>query len=324
MTIRWAIIGCGDVARKRVAAAIQNDPGSRLVAVCRRNEAELERFCRDFQVPKSFTDADGLLADGDIDAVYIATPVNMHLPQTLAAAAAGKHVLCEKPMAVNVDECDQMIAACAEHNVTLGVAFYRPFYRLLLRMKELLEAGAIGKPLAVNVVTGTPLAMQPEDDGYWRVLPAGGGGALMDIGSHRLDVLLELFGDVTDVKALCDTAAGDYPAEDVASLVMRFASGVQGTLQCVFRTAINPDEISILCTEGSLSAAPLNGSQLIIDNGRERRIEELPPPKNFNAPLIADFVAAIDKGRPPKICGTRGRSVNQVIGRAYTDAGRHV
>ncbi len=320
MTIRWAIIGCGDIARKRVAAAIQNDPTSQLVAACRRNQTELERFCGDFQVSKAYVDADELLADEEIDAVYIATPVNMHLPQTVAAAKAGKHVLCEKPMAASVLECDQMIDACAEHKVTLGIAYYRTFYALFRRIKELLDADAIGKPLAVNVVTSTALAMQPGEDGYWRVLPEGGGGALMDVGSHRLDAMLELFGDIIDVKAFCDTSAGDYPAEDVASLVVRFASGVQGTLQCIFRTPVDPDEMSILGTKGRLLASPLNGSRLIIDNGRELRQEELPPPANFNAPLIADFVAAIHERRAPKICGTRGRLVNRVMQLAYEDA----
>jgi len=110
--LRWGLIGCGDVARKRVAQAIINDSRSQLVAACRRVEAKLEDFCNSFAVERRYTNANDLFNDPDIDAVYIATPVKEHCPQTLAAARAGKHVLVEKPMAMTVNECDQMIAAC--------------------------------------------------------------------------------------------------------------------------------------------------------------------------------------------------------------------
>lgn len=322
MTIRWGIIGCGDVARRRVAQAIQQEPRSELVAVNRRDETKLRDFARDFNVPQSFTSADALIASPDIDAVYIATPVNLHRPQTLAAAAAGKHVLVEKPMAMSVAECDGMIAACAERDVRLGVAFYRPFYPVVHRMRALIDAGEIGRVLSVSAVTATPFAITPDDDGYWRVVPEqGGGGAMMDIGSHRLDLFVQLFGPVSSVKAFCSTVAAEYNADDAVAAVLQFESGLLGSLQCYFGANTDPDEFAILGTAGRLVSRPLNGGELIIERGAERSVESHPPASNFNAPLIADFVTAILGHRPPLIPGEQGREVNRLMELAYRDSG---
>jgi len=318
--IRWGLIGCGDVSRKRAAQAILDEPRSELVAACRRDEADLQKFCETFGIDRAYTNADQLLADADIDTVYIATPVREHKPQTLVAARSGKHVLIEKPMAMTVAECDEMIAACRAADVKLGVAYYRRFYPMVHRMQELLLNGAIGTPLAVSAVTATPLAMQPGEEGYWRVIPdAGGGGALMDIGSHRINIFLHLFGEIADVKALCETVAADYEAEDTALLLLKFQSGVTGTLQCHFGCD-DPDEFAVMGTRGRLLARPLNGDELIVETGDERRIERHPPAENFCGPLVADFVSAILEDREPTVTGEEGRATNVVMERAYANA----
>lgn len=314
-TLKWGLIGCGDVARKRVARAILDEPRSRLIAACRRDEAQLAEFCRTFGVEKAYSDADALLNDPEIDAVYIATPVCEHLPQTLAAARAGKHVLVEKPMAMTLAECDQMITACRDAGVKLSVAYYRRFYPLVHRMQELIRAGAIGKPMAVSAVTSTEAG-----DG-WRWVPEhGGGGALMDIGSHRINLFTSLFGPVRSVKAICERGACRGGTEDTAVLLMQFASGIVGTLQCHFRGSADPDEFAIAGTQGRLLARPLNGSELIVESGTERMTESHPPASNFSIPLIADFVSAILEGRDPTVSGEEGRLANQVIEEAYADA----
>ena len=321
MAIRWGIIGCGDVARKRVAGAIQADERCELVAVCRRDAAKLKAFCEQFNVARGLVSADELIASPDIDAVYIATPVNLHHPQTLAVAAAGKHVLVEKPMAMSVAECDEMVTACQSAGVRLGVAFYRTFYPVIRRMRELIESGAIGTVLSVSAVTSTPFAIDESEDGYWRVIPGqGGGGALMDIGSHRLDLFLNLFGPIVDVKAFCSTIAASYQADDAASLIVKFASGVHGTLNCFFGTSTDPDEFAILGTTGRLVARPLNSGELVIEHGRDQTVEQHPPHANFNVPLIADFVTAIQEGRHPSVAGEQGREVNRLMEMAYESA----
>jgi predicted dehydrogenase len=321
MPIRWGIVGCGDIVRKRVAAAIHNEPRSRLLAACRRDEGKLNQFCQAFGVERGYSRDRDLFVDPEVDAVYLATPVHLHLPQTLAAAQAGKHVLVEKPMARTVAECEQMIAACRARGVKLGIAYYRRFYPIVQRIRALLAAEEIGRPLAVHAVTSTPFALGPTDEGYWRVIPAeGGGGALMDIGSHRLDLFLDLFGDVVEVKAQADTLLGHYEAEDCMTVLLRFASGVHGTLQCIFGMSWVADDFSILGTRGRLVASPLNGETLRIDLAAEERVERHPPPSNLHGPLIADFVSALLEGRAPRIDGEAGRRTNEVMERAYRAA----
>lgn len=318
MTIRWGILGCGDVARRRVATAIQQNPDSILQAVCRRNQQKLQQFCDDFEVPDSYTDSQQLLDATNIDAVYVATPVYLHQPQTLLAAQQGKHVLVEKPMAMSVNECESMIEVCQQNQVKLGVAYYRRFYPVITRIGEILASGEVGQPLSVTAVTATPFNFQPGDDGYWRVLKEeGGGGALMDIGSHRIDLFQHLFGPIGEVAGFTSTLAADYVADNCTTLTMRFTSGVHAVLQCYFGATIDPDEFTILGTNGRLTVAPLNEGKLIVELADGRREELLPPHDNFNDPLIDDFVAAIAEDREPLISGAAGCGTNQVIEAAY-------
>jgi predicted dehydrogenase len=319
--IRWGIIGCGDVAKKRVAAAIQRDNSSELIAVCRRDETKLAEFQAEFNVPRAYVTAEELMQAPDIDAVYIATPVSLHKPQTLFAADQGKHVLVEKPMAMSTQECDEMIDACRSKNVRLGVAYYRQFYPVVARMLQLIEQGEIGQVLSVSAVTSTPFAIDASEDGYWRVIPElGGGGALMDIGSHRLDLFVSMFGPVSQIKAVCGTVAANYNADDSTLAILRFESGIHGSLQCYFGSDVDPDEFTVLGTKGRLVSRPLNGGELRIERANETAVEQHPPNSNFNLPLITDFVQSINSGGQPKVSGEQGRAVNRLMELAYTDS----
>lgn len=321
MTIRWGIIGCGDVVWKRVATAIQNDPHSTLAALCRRDPQKLQQFCDRFNVDRRSTSASDLISDPAIDALYIATPVHLHHPHTLQAAREGKHVLVEKPMALNTTQCDEMIAACRDAQVRLSVAYYRPFYPVIQRIRDLIDEGAIGRVLSLSATASTEFAIDPGEDGYWRVLPEeGGGGCLMDVGSHRLDLFLRMFGPVANVKALCGRIAADYESENVASVIVQFESGIQGTLQCWFGTEAEQDEFAVLGTTGRLVTRPLNSGQLVIERKGSVDVESHAPASNLNSPLIADFAGAILEHRDPLVTGLDGRAVNHVMELAYRDA----
>ena len=322
MTIRWGIIGCGDVVRKRIARAIIEDPSSELVAACRRDELELVKFCQKFQVAGAYRSHDELLRDSSVDAVYIATPVSGHRDQTIDAAAAGKHVLVEKPMAMNVRQCDEMIHACREHGVVLGVAYYRRFYPLVQRLRELMAGGTIGSLLSVSATTSCPLFENQTFDGYWRVDPAvSGGGPLMDVGSHRIDLFLDLLGDIDDARAHVSNPTADYGTEQIATVSLQFRSGQLGTLQCCFGTSTDRDEFSLLGSAGALDVPCLNGDTLIIRQGNESTTEIHAPPENLCAPLIADFVEAISLKREPRVSGETGRETNRIVAMAYESAG---
>src|SRR5262249_2501097 len=156
-----------------------------------------EEFALKLGARKWYTDWHELVADPDIEAVYIATPVHLHAAQTIAAAEAGKHVLCEKPMALNVAECDRMIAAGQPHGVKLGIAYYRHFYPVLARCKELIAAGEIGQPILAQINAFEYNDMQPGHPRYWFFTKAqAGGGPMMDFGCHRIEVLMNLFGPI--------------------------------------------------------------------------------------------------------------------------------
>lgn len=311
MSVRWGIVGCGDVVRKRVAKAIQDEPRSELVAVCRRNIVELARFAADFAVPQTYRSADELIAANDIDAVYIATPVSSHLPQTLAAAAMGKHVLVEKPMAMSTVECQSMIDACKDADVKLGVAYYRRFYPVVDRMLEIIDSGEIGMPMCVSAVTSTSVTIGTE--GAWRVNEAlSGGGALMDIGSHRINIMLAMFGPAKAVHGVRRTIGTDYSSDNSVSFTLEFESGCLGAVQCFFRNGGDPDEFCVTGSNGRLICSPLNNGQLKIESADSRE-ESHPPSTNFNAPQIADFVDAIQNDSLPRVTGEEGLETNRVM-----------
>lgn len=314
MTIRWGLLGCGDIAVKRVANAIVSDANSELIAACRRDADALQQFATQFRIPETTTSADALLARDDLDAVYIATPVNLHCDQTVAAAAAGKHVLVEKPMALNVAECERMIDACSAAGVTLGVAYYRRFYPIVSRIGALIESGELGRPLSILCTTGNSNRF-PVDN--WRVVKSmGGGGPLMDIGSHRLDLFLHLFGDVKGVQAHCATSP-DYESEEMATLLVQFDSGCHGVLQCYFGTVDTPDRLEVIGTDGRVTVDDLNAGQATIVTSEGRREETPPPHQNFHAPLVSDFSRAVLEGHDPAVTGPIGMATNEIIAKAY-------
>ncbi len=140
----------------------------------------------------------------------------------------------------------------------------------------------------------------------------------MDIGSHRINLFLDLFGDVAHVKAICDTLAASYETDDCASVLMRFQSGVHAALQCYFGTSVDVDEFTIMGTKGRLVSAPLNGGELRVELGTEQRTESHPPAANFNSPLVSDFVSSILDDRVPTVSGWEGRATNAVLEQSYS------
>ena len=215
MNIRWGLIGCGDIARKRVAPALRETPNSELVSVSRARFAQAEQFANEFGARRWYSDWKELIADEEVDAVYIATPVHLHAAQAIAAAQAGKHVLCEKPMAMTVAECDEMIAACSENNMRLGVAYYRHFYPVIDRIRSILASGEIGAPILAQVNAFEwfdPPASHPR---HWLLeRRLSGGGPMFDFGCHRIEVLINLFGKIKQVKSLVGNLFFDREVEE--------------------------------------------------------------------------------------------------------------
>ena len=320
--LRWAIVGFGDIASKAVAPAIQAHEESELVAICRRDPRQLAVYAARFDVRHSHTDYAALLEAGGIDAVYVATPVHLHAPQTLAAIERGLHVLVEKPMAMRVSEAEAMVEAAGRAGVTLGVAFYQRFLPINRRVKQLVDGGELGTLIALHGNASSAFDVAPDDPKIWRIDGAqSGGGPLMDLGSHRLDLFYSLAGPADAVAAFSERRVLEaVQVEDTSSLIIRYRSGVHATLSSCWSISPARGDYEVWCTDGHVNVPYTRGSELVLQrNGRWENIT-LPPCELHDLPLIADFVAAVEGRAPLTLPGTVGLEVQGVIEAAYRSA----
>jgi predicted dehydrogenase len=287
--LNWLVVGIGDITAKRVLPAILAEPRSRLAGIVTRDTAKAERY----GVP-GWTDLAAALAASATDAVYVATPVFLHAPQTIACLRAGKHVLCEKPMALDYAEACFMQAAAEETGRTLGIAYYRRTYPKVGRARELIDAGAIGRAVFAEAASHDWF---PAADGFrgWLTDPKrAGGGPLYDIGSHRIDVMNYLFGKPARVAGQVSTLVQHIAVEDNATVLIEYESGVRASVDVRWHSRTPRDEFRIRGTDGELDLTPLNGPALVHPGGREH----LPPHKNLHYPCIANFVSAVLENKP--------------------------
>jgi len=282
VSVRWLVVGVGDITTKRVLPAILEEPRSVLAGIVTRSPAKAETY----GVP-GWTSLGEALSAGAPDAVYVATPVSMHAPQTIAALHAGKHVLCEKPVALNYAQAVTMRDAQAATGKLLGIAYYRRTYPKLLRARQLVSEGAIGRPVfaEINCHSWTP----PADRG-WLIDPAmSGGGPLYDIGSHRIDVLNFLFGKPARVCGQVSNIVHPLAVEDSATVMIEYETGVRGVVDVRWNSRVDRDDFRIIGTAGDMVLSPLNGPRLQRPGGEEH----LPTHRNLHFPCVANFVDAI-------------------------------
>lgn len=316
--VRWGLIGCGDISQKRVAPALRDSSWCDLIAVSRAQSHLAESFARQFGARRWYADWRELVRDEEIDAVYIATPVHLHAGQTIAAAQAGKHVLCEKPMALDVDQCDQMIAACRANTVKLGVAYYRHFYRVVKRVKEVIDSGEIGVPIVAQINAFEWFDPEPSHPRSWLLKKElSGGGPMFDFGCHRIEVLLDLLGKVSSVRATLATTLFEREVEDVATALFEFEHGTCATLTVAHAVREPRDTLDLFCSRGSVHVPVLNEGLMRLVTEEGSRDELLPCAKNIHQPLIEDFARAILEGRPPVVTGEIGRKVAELEEEIY-------
>ncbi|MCH5718015.1 Gfo/Idh/MocA family protein [Niabella hibiscisoli] len=203
--INWGIIGCGDVTEVKSGPAFNKVPNSKLIAVMRRNAEKAADYAQRHGVPKWYSNADELISDPEINAVYIATPPNTHAAYTMAALLAGKPVYVEKPMAMNAAEAQQMFDYAVEKDVKLCVAHYRRMQPMFLKIKSLIDSAAIGEIRFVQLqLLQSPSAnLIARSEENWRTNPAlSGGGLFHDLAPHQIDLMLYLFGAVKNIPVL--------------------------------------------------------------------------------------------------------------------------
>jgi len=305
--LRWLVVGIGDITTKRVLPAILSEPRSQLAGIVTRDPGK----AKPYGVP-AWQDFTAGLAESGAGAVYVATPVFLHAPQTIQALRAGKHVLCEKPMALHYAEAESMQQTAAETGRILGVAYYRRLYAKVERARQLLDAGAIGRPVFAEA-TSHDWFLPTADFRGWLIDPAkAGGGPLRDIASHRIDLMNYLFGTPARVSGHLSTLVHAIPVEDNATVTIEYEGGVRGLVDVRWHSRVPRDEFRIRGTAGELDLSPLNSPALVHPGGSE----QVPAPVNLHYPCVEDFVSAVLEGSPLRSSGATALPTEWVMSRA--------
>jgi predicted dehydrogenase len=292
-TINWGIIGCGDVTEVKSGPAFSKVPDSKLVAVMRRNAEKAADYARRHAVERWYSDAESLIYDPDVNAIYIATPPRYHEAYTLQALQAGKPVYVEKPMAMNAAEASRMAEAGQATGVKLCVAHYRRQQPLFLKVKSLLEDGAIGQPRLVTLY-----CLQPHQDQMitrtedaWRYNPAiSGGGLFHDLAPHQLDLMLYFFGKAEGVSGFSVNASRLYDADDTTVGQIRFSQDILFNGSWCFTVPEKRDQCEIIGTEGSLRFAIFEHRLLVLKKGDQETHYNFDPLPHVQQPMIAQVV----------------------------------
>lgn len=301
-TIKWGIIGCGNVTEVKSGPAFRLAENSDLVAVMRRNGAKAEDYAHRHKVKYWYDDAQALIDNPEVDAVYVASPPASHKQYALMIAEAGKPAYIEKPMALNYKECRVMIDAFKKNKLPLFVAYYRRALPRFLKVKSIIDSGALGEVRFVNVVMHKcPGENDLAGKENWRVQPEiSGGGYFVDVGSHMLDILQFYFGDIISADGRAVNQAGIYPAEDMVSGQFIFASGVQGTGVWNFSAFDNLDRTEIVGSKGKITFATFGNSPIVVETKSGSEVLDLPNPRHIQQHLIQTIVDELNgKGKCP-------------------------
>lgn len=323
--IRWGIIGCGNVTEVKSGPGFSKTPDSALMSVMRRDGEKARDYAERHGVPRWYDDAQKLVDDPDVNAVYVATPPSTHKQYALMSIAAGKPVYVEKPMAMDHAECEAIIQAGKQANVPVFVAYYRRSLPRFQKVRELIFGQlAIGKPRIVNAVLYEPHHPRYQDPANlpWHVVPAiSGGGVFMDIGCHTLDILDWLFGPIAEVQGLASNQRGAYGVEDGVAMSFTFGNGMLGTGLWNFDSFKRHDQIEVIGDRGRIAFATFGDGPIHVENVDGSHEYRVANPLHIQQPLIETIVAELTgkKGACPSTAESGARTswvMDQVL-RAY-------
>ena len=231
--LKWGFIGCGEVTEKKSGPAFSEVEGSTVVAVMSRSEQKARSYAECHGIPHWYTDAQELIDNPEVNAVYVATPPSSHATFAIMAMKAGKPVYVEKPLAASYDDCTRVNHISEKTGVPCFVAYYRRYLPYFQRVKQIVEQGTIGTVINVQVRFAVPpreLDYSHPEDLPWRLQPdIAGGGYFYDLAPHQLDLLQEMFGVILDARGICANRGKLYTAEDSVSAIFRFENGLPGS-----------------------------------------------------------------------------------------------
>ena len=311
MTVKWGIIGASGVAHRRAMPAINVAENSELYALMVRDMGRAEKLAKEHGASSYYDSVEDLLSDPKVDAVHIATPVYLHHDHVVQAAQHGKHILCEKPMAMNVDQCQRMMDACEQNGVRLEICFLLRFGPSYNDIKQLIKSGDLGEIVEARV---SLLKWYPMEPGLWRRDPArAGGGVLMDMGSHAIDLLSFLLGDASKVTAFISSRIAKWEVEETATVVMQMENGAHAIADVSFVAPHGGNMLEIYGTKGSVFVG--GGKVKTYINGN---VQEGPMiGGNFYRMQVEHFARYMADEAEPVAPGMAGLKNIQIISAAY-------
>lgn len=259
--LRVGIIGAGNIAQNHARG--YQAAGCEIVALADPSQAALDRRSVEWRVPHVFTDYRELLAMPEVDAVSVSTPNAVHGPATIAAAAAGKHVLCEKPVSLSLDEGAAMIEACRAAGVVLQVNHHLRANAAVMRVRAMLDSGALGRITFIRLRQAHDWGGAPEVPPTFRTAALAGGGTLLDNGCHLFDLANHFGGPVADVYARAATLKFEAEVEDTAMASLRFASGALGEVETQWTATGWEMSFAVYGTNGALEYTDRNGRPVL-------------------------------------------------------------
>jgi len=294
-TVNWGIIGCGDVCEVKSGPAFNKVANSKLVAVMRRNIAKAKDYAARHGVPKYYDDANDLVNDDEVNAIYIATPPSSHEAFTEMSLKAGKPVYVEKPVTLNSASCLRMIAIEKYYNNKVSVAHYRRGLPLFIKIKQLVTDGIIGNVKLIQLKTLQPLASKivTQTDDNWRINPeVSGGGLFHDLSPHQLDILYWIFGEPKNVNVQVANQGRHYNAPDLTMMQVEFPNDIffNGVWNFNVAESSAADECEIIGESGSIRFSFFRVSTIELITNNNKQILEFTYPANIQQPHINNVV----------------------------------
>lgn len=313
--LKWGFIGCGDVVERKSGPAFSMAEGSEVVAVMSRNEQKARAYAERHGVPRWYTDAQELIDDPDVNAIYVATPPSSHATFAIMAMHAGKPVYVEKPLAAHYDDCARVNRISEQTGIPCFVAYYRRYLPYFLKVKEILDSGTIGKIINVQV----RYADSPRDLDYthpenlpWRLqADIAGGGYFYDLAPHQLDLLQWYFGVIIEARGISVNRGGLYNAEDTVCATFKFENGVPGCGSWCFvaHESAREDRIEVIGSQGSVSFSVFDFTPITLHTSDGVQSIAVPNPPYVQEPIVR---AVIEHLQGTSLCNCTSVSATPV------------
>lgn len=293
--IRWGFIGCGEVTEKKSGPAFRQVKGSDIVAVMSRSADRARSYAQRHHVKRWYTDAQELIDDPEVNAIYIATPPSSHATFAIMAMHAGKPVYVEKPLAASYEDCARVNRCARITGVPIFVAYYRRYLPYFQKVQEILKNDIIGTPISVIVRFATPPRDEDRnrDNLPWRVLPdIAGGGYFYDLAPHQLDLLQYFFGVITEAEGIASNRGGLYDVEDTVSACFKFENGLVGSGSWCFVAdeSAREDRMEIIGDKGSVYFSVFSYEPIKLHIADGCQVFDIPNPEYVQLPLIKTIV----------------------------------